>query len=181
MSWSRVARSTVVSSVSLSALSESTLDLVASDLQNGLCRFQSCEVDLQMEREEKNKNESTIFWHSLEQYEGLNANGHFPAHRSRPDFFVAWIPQSFAEQTYLNGSLDTFASLLADTLSISSLRISTASQSSVSCSNLSVLHPGNRLSSGLRNPESSMTNPVLNAPGLVRPRDMASFALLPAR
>ena len=43
-SFGVVVRCTVFSVVSLLALREGTLDFVASALQNGLCRFQSCEV-----------------------------------------------------------------------------------------------------------------------------------------
>ena len=45
MSFDGVTRCTVSSVVSSLALREGTLDFVASALQNGLCRFQSCEVD----------------------------------------------------------------------------------------------------------------------------------------
>lgn len=111
----------------------------------------------------------------------MNTTGHFPAHRSRPIFFVAWIPQSSVEQTYLSGALVTFPSSLADALSISAVCASIASQSSVNRSNLSVFNPGNRLSSGLRKPWLSIENPTLSAAEPVSPNVMASFALLPAR
>jgi hypothetical protein len=45
VSSDRVARCAVLAAVSLLVLRESTLDSVASALQNGLCRFQSYEAD----------------------------------------------------------------------------------------------------------------------------------------
>jgi len=45
LSSDRVVRRTVSSPVSLLALREGTLDFLALALQNGLCRFQSCEAE----------------------------------------------------------------------------------------------------------------------------------------